>query len=88
MKYARGSLFLDDDNVVQRVRAKLGLTLHHKYFTILNKIGSFEKSSQHTENCLAALLVALFTVNHFTLGSDRFTELYGPTRQTWTGLIR
>ena len=41
---------------------KLKLPLHHKYFTLVNKVGrGVAKNSQHTRNCLTGELVALFT---------------------------
>ena len=71
------------------MQAKLGLGMYHKYFTILNKVGNFEQKNQHTSNYIAPLLVALFTVNDFTLGSCKCKQLHGTTSSTtWKGLIR
>jgi hypothetical protein len=72
-----------------RVQAKLGLKLAYKYFTILNKVGTFEQKNQHTSNYIAPLLVAFFTVNDFTLGGCKFRQLHGgDAAVTWKGLIR
>jgi orotate phosphoribosyltransferase len=74
-------------NASVRIQVKLGLPLHHQYFTIVNKVGRFKKQSQHTENYLDGQLISLFTMNNFCQDVEQFRDRYGEGPK-WTGIVK